>query len=93
MNLSNSQDESSSCQRHKEHKELCIANSMNVAGYAKKKKLKDIGRFSGLDQFRGTSALERGTLKSKGGGKMSTHFCGDPQTVEVFFAVLFPSIS
>ena len=30
-----------------------------------------------------TSALERGTLKSKGGGHVSVHFCRDPQTVEV----------
>ena len=48
---------------------------------------------SGHPVFRGTSALERGTLKSKGGGKLSIHFCGDPQIVEVFFALLFPSIS
>ena len=33
--------------------------------------------------FRATSALERGTLKSKGGGKLSFHFCGDYDTVEV----------
>ena len=32
---------------------------------------------SGLPVFRGTSALERGTLKSKGGGNLSFHFCGD----------------
>ena len=32
---------------------------------------------SGPPVFRGTSALERGTLKSKGGGNLSFHFCGD----------------
>ena len=49
---------------------------------------------SGHPVFLGTSALERGALKSKGGGKLSRHFCGDPQTVEVFFFALpFPLIS
>ena len=38
--------------------------------------------------FRGTSALERGALISKGGGQLSIHFCGDPQTVEVVFRTL-----
>ena len=33
--------------------------------------------------FRGTIALERGTLRSKGGAKLSMHFCGDPPTVKV----------
>ena len=41
---------------------------------------------SGHPVFRGTSALERGALKNKGGGQLSIHFCGDPQTVEVVFA-------
>ena len=40
---------------------------------------------SGDPVFRGTSALERRTLRSKEGGKLSVHFCGDPQTVEVVF--------
>ena len=30
-----------------------------------------------------SSALERGDLKSTGKGKLSIHFCGDDQTVEV----------
>ena len=34
---------------------------------------------------RGTRALERGTLKSKEGGKLSIHFCGDHETMEVVF--------
>ena len=38
---------------------------------------------SGHPVFRGTRALERGTLKSKGGVKLSFHFCGDTDTVEV----------
>ena len=33
--------------------------------------------------FRGSSALERGDLKSKGKGKLSIHFCGDDKNVEV----------
>ena len=38
--------------------------------------------------FRGTSAFERGTLKSKGGGKSSIHFCGDAETIEVIFRTI-----
>ena len=36
-------------------------------------------RESGHPVFRGTS---RGTLKSKGGGKLSIHFCADGDTIE-----------
>ena len=43
---------------------------------------------SGHSVFRGTSVSERGTLKSKRGGKWSVHFCGDPQTVEVIFRTI-----
>ena len=32
--------------------------------------------------FRSTSPLSRGVLKSKGGGKLSIHFCADGETVE-----------
>ena len=32
--------------------------------------------------FRSTSPLSRGVLKSKGGGKLSIHFCADPGTIE-----------
>ena len=39
-------------------------------------------RKSGHPVFRATSPLSRGTLKSKGGGKLSIHFCGDGDTVE-----------
>ena len=40
-------------------------------------------RDSGLPVFRGTSALERGTLKSKGGRQLSVDVCGDDETAEV----------
>ena len=32
--------------------------------------------------FRATSPLSRGTLESKGGGKLSIHFCADGDTIE-----------
>ena len=32
--------------------------------------------------FRATSPLSRGVLKSKGGGKLSIHYCADPATIE-----------
>ena len=35
--------------------------------------------------FRATSPLSRGTLKSKGGGKLSLHFCVDGDTIETVF--------
>ena len=38
--------------------------------------------------FRSTSPLSRGVLKSKGGGKLSIHYCADSGTIE-FFAQLF----
>ena len=38
---------------------------------------------SGHPVFRGSSALERGDLKSKGKGKLSVHFFGDDKTVAV----------
>ena len=37
---------------------------------------------SGHPVFRATSPLSRGTLKSKGGGKLSIHFCADGETIE-----------
>ena len=37
---------------------------------------------SGHPVFRATSPLSRGTLKSKGGGKLSIHFCDDGETVQ-----------
>ena len=38
--------------------------------------------------FRSTSPLSRGVLKSKGGGKLSIHFCADGETVETFFRTI-----
>ena len=38
---------------------------------------------SGHPVFRATSPLSRGTLKSKGGGKLSIHFCADGETIEI----------
>ena len=40
---------------------------------------------SGHPVFRATSPLSRGTLKSKGGGKLSVHFCADGDTIETVF--------
>ena len=37
---------------------------------------------SGHPVFRATSPLSRGTLKSKGGGKLPTHFCADGDTIK-----------
>ena len=42
-------------------------------------------RESGYPVFRATSPLSRGTLKSKGGGKLSIHFCADGDTIETVF--------
>ena len=38
--------------------------------------------------FRATSPLFRGTLKSKGGGKLSIHFCADGGTIETVFRTI-----
>ena len=40
---------------------------------------------SGHPVFRSTSPLSRGVLKSKGGGKMSIHYCAHPGTIETVF--------
>ena len=45
-------------------------------------------RESGHLIFRATSALERRTWKSKGGGKLSHNFCGDHDTVEVLIRII-----
>ena len=39
---------------------------------------------SGHPIFRATSPLSRGRLKSKGGGKLSIHYCADLETIETF---------
>ena len=38
--------------------------------------------------FRATSPLSRGVLKSKGGGKLSIHYCADPATIETVFRTI-----
>ena len=43
---------------------------------------------SGHLVFRATSALSRGALKSKGGGKLSIHFCADEGTIETFLRTI-----
>ena len=45
-------------------------------------------RGSGHPVFRATSPLSRVTLKSKGGGKLSIHFCTDGDTIETFFRTI-----
>ena len=39
---------------------------------------------SGHPVFRATSPFSRGTLQSKGGGKLSIHFCADGDTIDTF---------
>ena len=43
---------------------------------------------SGHPVFRAKSPLCRGVLKSKGGGKLSIHYCADLATITTFFARL-----
>ena len=43
---------------------------------------------SGHPVFRATSPLFRGTLKSKGGGILSKHFCADGETIETVFRTI-----
>ena len=50
-------------------------------------------RESGHPVFRATSPPSRGTLKSKGGGQLSIHFCADGIRLKLFFAQLFLLIS
>ena len=38
--------------------------------------------------FRATSPLSRGVLKSKGGGKLSIHYCADFETIETIFRTI-----
>ena len=38
--------------------------------------------------FRSTSQMCRGVLKSKGGGKLSIHFCADEGTIETVFRTI-----
>ena len=43
---------------------------------------------SGCPIFRATTPLSRGTLKSKGHGKLSIHFTADYQTIETIFRII-----
>ena len=43
---------------------------------------------SGHPVFRATSPLSRGTLKSKGGGQLSIHFCADGETIKTVFRTI-----
>ena len=43
---------------------------------------------SGHPVFRATSPLSRGTVKSKGSGKLSIHFCADGDTIETVFRTI-----
>ena len=43
---------------------------------------------SGHPVFRATSPLSRGTLKCKGGGKLSNLFCPDGDTIETVFRAI-----
>ena len=43
---------------------------------------------SGHPVFRATSPLSRGRLKSKGGGKLSIHYCADLESIETVFRTI-----
>ena len=45
-------------------------------------------RETGHPVLRATSPLSRGTLKSKGGGRLSVHFCADGDTIETVFRTI-----
>ena len=47
---------------------------------------------SGHPVFRATSPLSRGTLKSKGSGILSIHFCADGGTIENDFRTIISVI-
>ena len=43
---------------------------------------------SGHPIFRATSPSSRGQLKSKGGGKLSIHYCADLETIKTVFRTI-----
>ena len=45
-------------------------------------------RESGHPIFRATCALDRGSLNSRGGGKLSIHYNGDSTTAELLFRII-----
>ena len=75
----------------------CIVNSTLVSLFAKKDSHQDGGHLSDLDQKRSgillilTDHKDNGTggvLESKGGGKLSIHFCADKDTIETVFRTI-----
>ena len=51
---------------------------------------KDAGRIrrKRMSNFRATTPLSRGKLKSKGHGKLSIHFAADQETIETVFRII-----
>ena len=43
---------------------------------------------SGHPIFRATTPLSRGKLKSKGKGKVSIHFCAEPETIDTIYRII-----
>ena len=43
---------------------------------------------SGCPNFRATTPLSRGQLKSKGHGKLSIHYAADQETIETIFRII-----
>ena len=78
---------------HKDNETECIANSTLVSLFAKKISSRTlvIPRTWVRDKvpvFGATSPFSRGVLKSKGGGKLSIHFCADGHTIETVFRTI-----
>ena len=63
-----------------------IAHKVNGTKMAEKMIL-EFGE-SGHPVFRPTSPLSRGQLKSKGGGKLSIHYCADQDTITTVFRTI-----
>ena len=61
------------------HKELGIISRMKCCWNSQE---------SGHPTFRATTPLSRGILKSKGHGKLSTHFAADEYTIETIFRII-----
>ena len=79
------------CHRVVELKEQLVVEE--VDGEGQEGKVKEEGRDRVKENarhpvFRSTSPLSRGTLKSKGGGKLSIHFCADGDPIETVFRTI-----
>ena len=46
--------------------------------------VKKVHKVNGTIWLRATSPFSRGVLKSKGGGKLSIHYCVDQETIKLF---------